>query len=253
MRKFLLVILGVMLFLPVFSQKERGYVYLKNGTILRGKYQMDSAGKVTIESAGNVWVFHPEEVDRVVPRDHLKSSEGGVTGSVFPLFFRTELGFLLGNPDNSQPAPFTLTGMVNYRLNSHFSGGAGLGAEFLKETYMPLFFNFEYALKSSLVSPYLFMKAGYMIPLEESREVYHEVWPTWNSFWPGPAHANQTLDPEGGVLANAGIGYSVMFSSGFGMSLAFGYQFHRLGYSGGKDYRLEIDYNRLTMKLGFIF
>jgi len=54
-------------------------------------------------------------------------------------------------------------------------------------------------------------------------------------------------------MINPGAGYQRMFSSGFGMSFAFGYQFHRLHYSGENDYGLDIDYNRLTIKLGFIF
>ncbi len=253
MKQLILVIIGMIFSFTAFSQLERGSVYLKNGTILKGRYQIDATGGVRIETGGNVWVFHPEEIDRVVSREEAKSSGDDRLDSGFPFFFRAELGFLLGNPDNSQPAPFTLTGLVNYRINAQFSGGMGLGAEFLKETYMPLFLNVEYALKRSLVSPYLFAKAGYMIPLEESRQVYYEVFPNWNTFWPGPINANQPLDPKGGILANAGIGYSGMFNPGFGMSIAFGYQFHRLGYSGRDDYRLDVDYNRLTIKLGFIF
>jgi hypothetical protein len=61
------------------------------------------------------------------------------------------------------------------------------------------------------------------------------------------------MDTKGGFIINPGIGYQRMFSSGFGMSLAFGYQFHRLSYKGENDYQLDIDYNRLTIKLGFIF
>ena len=41
--------------------------------------------------------------------------------------------------------------------------------------------------------------------------------------------------------------------SGFGMSLAFGYRFHRLRYTAENDYRIDVDYNRLSLKLGFIF
>jgi hypothetical protein len=44
-----------------------------------------------------------------------------------------------------------------------------------------------------------------------------------------------------------------MFSSGFGMSFALGYQYHRLNYKTDEDNQLDIDYNRLTIKLGIIF
>ena len=89
--------------------------------------------------------------------------------------------------------------------------------------------------------------------LEESRTVYNDVYPIWSSFRPWPDYSQEKMDAKGGFLVNTGIGYQRMFSSGFGMSFAFGYQFHRLHYSGENDYGLDIDYNRLTIKLGIIF
>jgi hypothetical protein len=71
--------------------------------------------------------------------------------------------------------------------------------------------------------------------------------------WPTPEYYNTELDTKGGFMINPGIGYQRMFSMGFGMSVAFGYQFNRLSYKGDNEYQLDIDYNRLTIKLGFIF
>ena len=78
--------------------------------------------------------------------------------------------------------------------------------------------------------------------------MYYDIWPG-----PWPRNNSKPLDAKGGFMINSGLGYQRMFSSGFGMSFAFGYQFHRLSYSGENDYRLDIDYNRLTIKLGVIF
>ena len=126
--------------------------------------------------------------------------------------------------------------------------------EFLKESYLPVFVNLEYKFRDSYSTPYLFLKTGYQIPLEESREIYYNGYQPWSSsFWPGPIYSQEPMDTKGGFLINPGVGYQRMFSSGFGMSFAFGYQFHRLHYSGENDYGLDIDYNRLTIKLGFIF
>jgi hypothetical protein len=95
------------------------------------------------------------------------------------------------------------------------------------------------------------LKSGYLFPLGESNEIYYYDYQPWSSsILPG---YNQPLDTKGGFIINSGIGYQWMYSSGFGMSFAFGYQFHRLKYKGDQDYRLDIDYNRLTIKLGIIF
>ncbi len=253
MKKLCLFFIGSLFTVSVFSQGERGSVYLKNGTILKGKYHFDQTGKVRVESAGNLWVFDSEEIDSVAGRRVVQRAEMMNHSPYYRFFYRTEVGFLVSNPDNSQPAPLSITGSVNYLLLPRLSAGVGLGAEFLKETYLPVFLNAEYKLRNSGATPYLFLKTGYQVPLEDSRDIYYDVWPVWSSFWPGPAHNYGTLSPKGGVLVNPGIGYSFLSANGFGLSMAFGYQFHRLHYTGEKDYRLNIDYNRLTIKLGFIF
>jgi hypothetical protein len=248
----------------VFAQAERGHVYLKNGTILKGKYRwIDDSRKLQVETAGNIWVFSDREVEKVTGRRGVNVYEAPAFPYDSKFFSRIELGVLAGNSQNSQDAPLSVTGSLNWRIGSVFSIGPGFGAEFLKETYLPAFLNMELKWRKSLSSPYIFVKGGYQVPLEESREIYYDVRPMaydvrpWSSssIWPGPwpGYNFGKLEPLGGPLLNAGMGYTHIYSSGFGMSVAFGYQFHRLQYTGEKDYRLDIDYNRLTVKLGFIF
>jgi hypothetical protein len=257
MKKISCIIISMLVSLFVFAQGERGQVYLKNGTILKGKYQwVDNSRKLKVESAGNTWMFSDREVERVVSRRGVNVYEapGFPGGSRF--FARTEIGVLAGNSQNSQNAPMSVTGSLNWRFGSLFSMGPGFGAEFLKETYLPAFLNLELKWRKSWSSPYIFVKGGYQVPLEESREIYYDVRPMSSSWiWPGPwpGYNLGILEPQGGPLLNAGMGYTHIYSSGFGMSVAFGYQFHRLQYSGENDYRLDIDYNRLTVKLGILF
>lgn len=254
MKKLCLLFAAVLVTFSVLAQAKKGVVYLKNGSILKGRYHyFDDLNKIQVESAGNTWVFPVSEVDTVTRRRAAMTREIYQQPDGSDLYFRAELGVLAGNSGNSQSAPFSFSGMLNYLVTSNFSAGAGVGVEFLKESYLPAFLNVEYKFRNEPSSPYLFVKGGYQVPLEESREVYNTVWPATRSIWPGPAPDYEKLDPKGGVLVNPGIGYSHLFSPGFGMSFAFGYQFHRLRYDGENDYRLEIDYNRLTVKLGFIF
>ena len=253
MKKLCLLVLIALIAFPVLSQTKKGYVYLKNGSVLKGKYKYsDNLEKLQVESTEGVWIFDASEVDSI--RTNLFQDKNlGKLNSKSPIFIRTEIGVLIANSENSQSAPFSFTSSVNYSIDPNFSIGAGIGVEFLKETYLPVFVNLEYKFRNSYSTPYLFLKVGYQVPLEESREVYYDVYPMWMSYRPWPDYSQEVMDTKGGFLINPGIGYQRMFSSGFGMSFAFGYQFHRLHYSGENDYGLDIDYNRLTIKLGIIF
>ncbi|NQU51066.1 MAG: hypothetical protein HQ522_00860 [Bacteroidetes bacterium] len=254
MKKLCLLAFIAFIAFPVFAQSQKGSIYLNNGTIVKGKFSFSNdLKKLKVESEGNIWVFDANEVDSISYGKVHPTNKNDVQ-NVSSIFFRTEMGVLIGNSENSQSSPFSLTGSLNYSVTPNFSVGGGLGVEFLKESYMPVFINLEYKLRNSYSTPYLFLKGGYQIALEESREVYYSNYQPWSSsFWPGPDYSQNNMDTKGGFLINPGIGYQRMFSSGFGMSFAFGYQFHRLHYSGDNDYGLDIDYNRLTIKLGIIF
>ncbi|MCK3684293.1 porin family protein [Maribellus sp. YY47] len=255
MKKLCLLLFALVVSLAAFPQADKGFIYLKNGTILKGKYSYSSDQKnVSVFTAGNLWVFSRSEIDTIAAKrvGDCRSAKPLMPDSKF--FYRIELGVLVGNSDNSQNAPFSMTGSINYRINPHFSAGLGTGIEFLKESFLPVFVNFEYKLHQYPSSPYFFLKTGYQVPIEESNAVYYDVVPDWISYWPWPGTSGtQSLDSKGGFLINPGIGYQHMFSPSFGMNFAVGYQYHRLNYSGENDYELDIDYNRLTVKLGIIF
>ncbi len=255
MKKICLLVFIALISLPVFAQSSKGRVYLKNGTILKGKFKYsENMEKLQVESAGNLWVFEAGEIDSVTTFDSFRYKSYTENQTNRPVFFRTEIGLLIGNADNSQSAPLSFTSSINYSSDPNLSIGAGLGLEFFKETYLPVFLNLEYKFRNSYSTPYIFVKGGYQIPLEESREIYYDnYYPVWSSFMPWPNYQQETMNAKGGFLINPGVGYQRMYSSGFGMSIAFGYQFHRLRYTGENDYGLDIDYNRLTIKLGIIF
>ncbi|MCY1721646.1 hypothetical protein OU798_14925 [Prolixibacteraceae bacterium Z1-6] len=255
MKKVNLLLLATLFTFSVFAQQDKGYVYLKNGSIIKGKYSyLENQQKLRIESSGNIWIFETDQIDSIsTKRSHVFSeADQSLSGSKF--FFRTELGVLAGNSENSQSAPFSISASANYRLTSLMSVGLGLGLEFFNETYTPVFANFEYKLRESSSTPYLFLKAGYQFPTEESNAIYYDVYPIWSSFAPWPGYYSQEgYDTRGGILVNPGVGYQQMITRGFGMNFAVGYQFHRLNYEGENDYSLDIDYNRLSIKIGIIF
>ncbi len=254
MKKLYLFILAILMAFPVFSQLEKGYVHLKNGNVIKGKYQY-SEGKIHIVSAGSLWIFDVNDVDTIMGTrvKNMQLLQEPVSES--SVFYRIEAGLLIGNSQNSQSAPFSFTGSVNYRVEPRFSLGIGVGTEFYKESYLPVFANFEYKLKENFSAPYLFLRLGYEVALEDGGAVYYDVYPAWSSsIWRG-YYYGQELNAKGGVFVNPGIGLTHMFSTTFGMSVAVGYQFHRLQYDAQeeRDYGLDIDYNRLTVKIGILF
>lgn len=53
---------------------------------------------------------------------------------------------------------------MNRIIYKNLSAGAGLGAEFLGETYMPLTLNLMYRLRHSRYSPFAMVQGGYQVP-----------------------------------------------------------------------------------------
>ncbi len=255
MKKLFLLVFTFVLTFSLYAQSEKGYVHLKNGSIIKGKYWYSGdLKKINVESAGNLWIFNSNEIDSVVSLrpGRVKNIQNEQSFSRFLL--HSEVGVLLGNDDNNQTAPFSFTTSVNYALTEKAAAGLGLGVELLDESYLPVYVNFEYKFRNTSSTPFVFFKTGYQISLEDSRKVRdYYYYPYWSSFAPWPDYQVEKLEPKGGVMINAGVGYQRMYSPSFGMSVAFGYQYHRLNYDGENEYSLDVDYNRLTLRLGIIF
>jgi hypothetical protein len=241
---------------------EKGYVHLKNGAVLKGRYIYSSdLQKIRVVTGKNTWVFDVSEVELVSrnrPARQFADDTDFQLNTIEPpkLFSLTEIGVLAGNPDNSQGAPLVLGSSLNYTFRPSLSVGAGVGIEFLKETYLPTTVNMMYKLRDTRFTPYAILQAGYQVPLEGSRTVYYNVVPDHVSsrlIWPGPWPISQApLTAKGGLLMNPAIGFISHSRTGYGFSMSVGYRFHRLRYSGENDYNLDIDFNRLSVKLGLI-
>lgn len=235
---------------------------MKNGNILKGRYIYSAdMAKLRVVSGKNAYIFDSSEVDMITRKrparqfgEDSPDTQGAYTQSRF--FSLTELGVLAGNPDNSQSAPLVMGSSINYTLGNHLSAGAGIGVEFLKETYLPVSANLMYRFREARFTPYAVMQAGYQIPVEESRTLYYEVVPDWISsrmIWPGPWPVSQApMTAKGGLLLNPAVGFINHSRSGYGFSMSVGYRFHKLRYAAENDYKVDVDFNRLSVKLGLI-
>ena len=137
----------------------------------------------------------------------------------------------------------------NYRLTGTLYAGAGLGAEFWNESYLPVFGSFQYQFRKTYFTPFINLQTGYLIPLSDSNIL--SPYADYSGDWIAPN--NTPLEADGGFMVNPSFGIRNMTNPNFGWSFSFGYRYHRLNYSGDNDYKTEYNFNRLTLRVGIIF
>jgi len=171
----------------------------------------------------------------------------------------TEGGVLAGNSQDDKNAPFIFHSSLNYGLNKNLSAGIGIGAEFLRETYLPVTANvLNQIRKNNDIFPFLRIRAGYQIALESTAVIenvfYYPMYYTLLSSSYYPYYPTfEKLNAKGGFMVDPSVGVMVFTRAGFGISLAAGYRYQKLKYTGENDYILWAEYNRLILTLGFIF
>lgn len=250
--------------LAIFPKWERGYIELKDGRVIKGEYIYSSElDRIRISTGDESFVLNASEVERITKkrptaRQNEQENFFDESDTYHPkdYFIISELGVLPGNPDNTNKMPLLFHASVNYKFSGKFSAGAGTGVEFYKETYLPATINGLYKFSNARTTPFAMLQAGYQIPVEGSRTKLRNVMPTdASSIWPGPMTERDTdLKAKGGILLNPSLGVMWQSRSNVGFSFSAGYRFHRLRYNNReKDYNLNVDYNRLTLKLGLIF
>ncbi|MBW8330490.1 MAG: hypothetical protein K0M40_00600 [Prolixibacteraceae bacterium] len=249
MKKILILLLSALFLVPAFAQRgKKDIVYLKSGGIIKGELITNDAEIVKINSSGNQWVFKNEEVDSISKYSKV-INEPGITEDYF---FDTSMGVLLGNSGNNQSAPFSFMSSVNFRINGNLYAGGGLGAEFFEESYMPAFAQIQYKFRDTKFTPFVNLQAGYQVPLEDGNRNQIVTYALSSSYYQYP-QTNSELNAEGGYLINPSIGFQRFTSDNFGWFFSFGYRYHQLNYSGENGYKLETNFSRLSLKIGFIF
>jgi hypothetical protein len=173
------------------------------------------------------------------------------------LLSHTEGGVLCGNSDNENSAPFIFHSALNYAFHKNLSAGAGIGFEFLKETYLPVTANVLYQFgDKKIITPFVRLLAGYQVPLENNTSIYNYDYKPISLFYDiyyPPTYEKIAPKSRGGLVINPSVGVIVYTRIGLGISLSAGYRYQRLNYSGDKNYALHIEYNRLSLTLGIIF
>ena len=250
MKRIIILFMSCLLLVPAFGQRARkDQVFLKSGAVIKGQLITHDAEIVKINSAGNEWVFKNEDVDSISKFKRAVKKEAWPT---LGYFLDTSMGVLIGNSGNSQKSPFSFMSSVNVKVMGNVYLGVGIGTEFLQETYMPAFGQIQWRFRDTRTTPFLNLQLGYQLPLEDvhrSQPIYYGY---SSSYYPSP-QTNTKIHADGGYLVNPSFGFQHFSSENFGWFFSFGYRYHQLNYSGDNSYKLETNFSRLSLKIGFIF
>ena len=235
------------LMMSTFAQNsKRDVIYLKNGSIING--QIVSAipsGEVKIKTRDNsLWVFEPAQIDSIRKSgNHSAAMRSGC-------FNLTEAGILVGNPGNKYQSPFSLINISGWHFKNGFSVGAGTGVEFFSETYLPVVADFRYYLKYQDANPFFEIQGGYSFSLDRPDSQYVS---RNSNIWPEPSGSTMEIKAKGGLLLNPAIGILTPLDDHLSLAFSIGYRIMRHHYEREDDYKIDIDYNRLVLKIGLLF
>lgn len=235
--------LFMLMFLPLLKAQEVDHVYLKSGSVIRGKIlEIEPENHVKIQDlCGNIWFYQIDQVKKVTSEPYLSDLKFRRSSLEFEPGFvnMTSIGFLAGSPQNAQVAPLSLQMVNGWRNSLGIFTGLGIGVEFLNTNYLPLFFDLRYDLFGTDVVPYLLARGGYGLPLSSDREEY-----------------DITYSYTGGPLMAAGVGLKIKSRNHFAWDVGIMYRYQKTAYReiyewNNQEYNYSDVYNRIEIRIGF--
>ena len=102
-----------------YDNYQKGYIYLKNGEIIKGKYiYSPMLDKLRVISGKTSMILDSSEVEKIVKSNPNRHSDDDfvLKENITPPRFLsiTEFGVLAGNADSERSAPFSAGTSLNY-------------------------------------------------------------------------------------------------------------------------------------------
>ena len=257
MKKTTLIIIALLLSGSISFAKDRNrdVVYLKNGSIIKGQILTDLQGFKNLEGLvkirtkdNSLWVFKAVEIDRI-SRSHSDKPGRSDTLVHKGYFNLTEAGILAGNSKNEYEGPFSLMNISGWKFKNNFSVGIGTGIEMMSETYLPVVADIRYNLKKHGASPFFGVQGGYTFALDKPDPQY--VYTT-TGIWRGSG-STMDMKARGGFLLNPSVGLITPINESMALTFSAGYRIMRHRYQREDNYNIDMDYNRLSVKIGLLF
>lgn len=227
------------------AQSKEDVVFLKNGSILRGKVTENISGiQTTIELVGRNVIVIPDSVIKMILMDQAVAAKDRENKSS-PVEMAANVSFYGGSKGSGG-----FTFITAYRFPFRMAVGGGLGIEWFDHQQIPFMADVKYYFLKGSWSPYVYAQGGYAVPL--SRKPDDE---NWNS---------QYINYYGGLLAGAGGGMRFNFSRRNAILFSFGYRYQKTKtvtqyepWSSSSYYQTETikydEFNRLAFTFGFLF
>jgi len=248
-----------------FSQSNtEDVVYLKNGSVIRGKITDQlNTGKVKIElMGGSVFVFAAADVDSMKKENRLKNQIKEIRQNYYRKDhgFRnmTELAIIYGvnfknNPNNDPYNGYTENGddiglslqtINGYQFWPYLFVGGGIGIDrFItyQQTFSPFFLRLSSEFIKRKVTPYVYLDAGYSV------------------MWKQPDADGGTFTTNtGGSYVAAGGGLRIYTRSRASVILSAGYKMNKSSSTYNDGYASDFSsitrtYQRFVMNIGVSF
>ncbi|NEW84119.1 MAG: hypothetical protein GZ094_17360 [Mariniphaga sp.] len=248
MKKSTLVFMALLFLVNLsFARKgKKDVIYLKNGSVINGQIISSlPSGQVKIKTKDNsLWVFEASQIDSI-------SKTANAFNQIRTGYFNlTEAGILAGNSNNKYSSPFSLMNISGWQFKNRFSVGAGAGVEFFSETYLPVVADFRYYLKRQGLNPFFGLQGGYSFALDtpDKQYVYGNT-----DIWRNPSGQSLDMKAKGGLMVNPSVGICTPLGDNLALTFSAGYRIMRHRYCREDNYDIDIDYNRLSLKIGLIF
>ena len=257
--KISFLVLALLAGLTLFAQHgKKDIVYLKNGSVIRGTIVLEDPGKyIRLKTSDrSLWVFKYDQIDSIKYQGSIDRPEKAKIPLKNGYFNLTEMGVLAGNSANYKKNPFTLMNISSWKFENGFSTGVGVGVEFFNETYLPVVADFRYYLRKSGAIPYVSLQGGYSIPLggTYTQQIYYVSPVMWDSqIYHPPVPTITDFSARGGWLVNPAIGILTPLNENLSLTFSAGYRWMRHRYGKDDTYQLDVDYNRLSLKVGLLF
>ncbi len=258
-KKLIILLVAIILPMGLMAQKgKKDVVYLKNGSVVRGTIVLQDPGKlIKLKTSDNsLWVFKIAEIDSITRPEPVHVKVTLNTG----YFNLTEIGILAGTFSNATRTPLSLMNINSWYFANGIATGLGVGVELSQESYLPVVADFRYYFRDRRPLPFISLQAGYSIPLGGSyAQTFYEIDDRRMSpvNWPGPGpipnYNNDPINARGGFLINPAVGIQAPLNDNLALTLSAGYRYMRHSYSRTDDYKIDIDYNRLSLKIGLLF
>ena len=236
-----LVLLFLVAWQAAQAQADRqDAVYLRNGSIIRGRVLDNVVGKYTrIETVGrNVLVIPEADIERLVMDEPVPQKERKDPKPYGYSAF-ADLGFMGGDQNT-----LSLMMINGYQFKNRLAAGCGFGIEKFKEQVIPVFADVRYNFLSGGISPFVYLQAGYSFPL-------------------GTTGEGSTVEIKGGAMINPGVGLRLNFAAHNALIFSLGWRYQEIRshytyyYWGGpladNGYDRIDFYRRIAVRVGFVF